>query len=373
MSDDKTASFGALLRASVGVGQVSGVMHHQGQGGQFRLPMEQAAIVAGDEAGGRELVGGPATWLVGDSLDSPILQRIALTPTSQSRGKILIGNALPGSSMQAERQTAAYGRGVAFPTVPAATTGDLFRFLSAATGIVAVDEDGAALTTASADDTFRFNGTSWARTPALYSEREFTLDSTIEAKSEISRQLVVQSGDAAMDDLLEIHRISLADRLLEQILAGSGVGNDLSGIVSATGIGAGTYMTADRGDSDGFQGGEDTIEDAGGRLSGMAWAAGSDLSTSARRALLEPGSDRRVEERGRLSLSGLPMQRITSGLSPTTGLLCDWSLIYVPILSELVVVTDLISNPGDVRVTSRLSCADPILAHPATAYKLEQA
>ena len=104
----------------------------------------------------------------------------------------------------------------------------------------------------------------------------------------------------------------------------------------------------------------------------MSWAAGKDLSTSARRALLEPGSDRRVEERGRLSLSGLPMQRITTGLTATTGLCADWRTIYVPVLSQLVVVTDIITNPGDIRITSRLACASPIVSHPATVYKLEQ-
>ena len=56
MSDDKAATFGAMLRATIGVGEVDGVMHHPQQGGQFRLPMQQAlAIVAGDPAPGREL------------------------------------------------------------------------------------------------------------------------------------------------------------------------------------------------------------------------------------------------------------------------------------------------------------------------------
>ena len=48
-------------------------------------------------------------------------------------------------------------------------------------------------------------------------------------------------------------------------------------------------------------------------------------------------------------------------------------MVYVPILSELVVVTDLVSHPGDVRITTRLACADPIVAHPAAVYALTQA
>ena len=118
---------------------------------------------------------------------------------------------------------------------------------------------------------------------------------------------------------------------------------------------------------------EIAVEDAGGRASGMAWALGKDLSTSARKTAVEPGASRRVEEQGQLVLSGLPAQRISEGLTATTGILCDWSLVSVPILSELVVVTDVITNVGDVRITSRLSCADPILSHPATVYLLTQA
>ena len=376
MSDDKTkigANFGQMLRASIGAGEVPGVSYNAGQGGWFRLPMQTSALVAGDEAPGRELVDTALTWLAGDSLDSPVMSRIRLTPTSQTRGKLVVGAALPTTSMQGERLTAALGRGVAFPTNPAPVAGDLWRFTSAVTGIVATDEDGGAITEASAGQTFRFDGTAWARTAGLFREEEFELSSTVEAKSEISRQLLVQAGDSVQDDVLEAHRIALADRLLVQILAGDGTANNLSGIVNATGIGSATYMLADRGGDGAFVDGEIAVEDGGGRPSGMCWALGTDLSTSARKTAIEPGASRRVLEQGQLVLSGLPAQRISEGLAATTGLLADWSLIYVPILSELVVVTDVITNVGDVRITSRLACGDPIVAHPATVYALTQA
>ena len=373
MSQDKAATFGAMVRASIGIGEVPGVSFNAGQGGGFRLPMATAALVAGDEAGGRERVGEGVTWLGGDSADSPIMGRISIIPTTQSRGKILIGATLPGTSMQGERMTATLGRGTAFPTTPAPVSGDLFRFLQDATGLTAIDEDGAALTTASVDDTFKFTGATWQRQAAVFAEHEFTLDSTVEAKSEISQQVLVQSGEQVLDDLLEAHRIGLNDRLLEQVLSGDNVGNNLSGVASRAGIGGGTFQLADRGGSVGFQDGEDIVEDAGGRRSGMAWALGKNLSTSARKTAIEPGGSRRAEEQGRLVLSGLPAQRITEGLAGTTGLCADWGLVYVPILSELVVVSDIITVPGDVRITSRLACASPIISHPATVYALTQA
>ena len=184
--------------------------------------------------------------------------------------------------------------------------------------------------------------------------------------------LVTQTEDA-LDAVLESHRIGLADQLLLQVLAGSGTGNDLAGIAGLTEIGGATYAETDRGDSGPFLDGEDAVEDGGARPQYEAWALGAALSASARRTLLEPGSDRRTEERGRLSLSGLPVQRIGSGLAATTGLICDWQAVTVPVLDQLIVVTDRISSPGDLRITTRLGCSNPILGHPQTAYRLTQA
>ena len=105
----------------------------------------------------------------------------------------------------------------------------------------------------------------------------------------------------------------------------------------------------------------------------MAWALGTDLDTSARKTAVEPGASRRVLEMGRLTLSGLPAQRIVEGLTSTTGLIADWGTVSVPILSELIVVVDRISNPGYVRLTSRLPVADPIVTHPSAVFMIEQA
>ena len=139
--------------------------------------------------------------------------------------------------------------------------------------------------------------------------------SVIEAKSEISLELAVQTGDTVLDDVLESHRLGLSDRLLEQVLAGDGVGSNLSGVASATGIGSATYAVADRGSDESFVDGELAVEDGGGRTEHMAWALGTDLDTSARKTAVEPGASRRVLEGGRLTLSNLPAQRIVEGLA----------------------------------------------------------
>ena len=372
MSQDKAATFGAMVRASLGGPPVAGVMAAH-DGGSFQIPLGRAALVASD-IGGRELVTDGVEWLIGDSAGSPILSRVNVIATSETRGKVLSGNALPSTSMMAEGQTAGLGRGLVFPTVPAPVAGDLWRFTGDVTGIAAQDEDGSAITTAAADTTFRYTGAAWQRQAAVFGEHEYNLDSVLEAKTEISGMLSVQAGDDfAFDSVLEAHRQSIADTLLVQSIAGGGTGNDLLGVVNQTGVQPAAYAMADRGASGALQTAEDAVEDAGGRGAYMSWGMGRDVSASARRALLEPGSDRRVEERGRLSLSGLPVQRIVEGLTSTTAVVADWRAVVQPISSDLAVVVDRVSNPGDIRVTSRLACANPILTHPQTCYVLAQA
>ena len=276
------------------------------------------------------------------------------------------------TSMQPESGSSALGRGIAFPMVPTPAIGDLFRFTADASGIVAIDEDGAALTAATRDQTFRFDSTAWVAQRSLFKEHEFDLSSTIEAKSEVSLQIAVQTSDFVLDAVLEAHRIGIADRLLEQVLSGDGVGSNLSGVAGHVGIGSATYLVADRGGDQAFTDAELAVEDGFGRREHMSWALGTSLDTSAKKTAVEPGASRRVLEEGRLTLSGLPAQRIVEGLASTTGLVADWRTVVVPILDQLVIVIDRVSVPGMVRITSRLPVADPIITHPSTVFALTQ-
>ena len=156
------------------------------------------------------------------------------------------------------------------------------------------------------------------------------------------------------------------------VVKGGGKVDHLNGVVSAGGLGVGSYPLADMGSDEFFTDGEISVQDAGGRSPYIAWGLGATLSTAARKVAIEPGGSRRVEEMGRLTLSGTPVQRITEGLAGTTGLCADWRTITVPILSELIIVVDRVSNPGEIRITSRLPVASPILTHPSTIYALTQ-
>ena len=373
MSERQSASFAEMVRAALGDGLIDGVQATR-EGGNFKIPLERAAVISAENVGqSRERVLDGIQWLRGDSDASPILSRLMIVPTATTRGKIASGQVLPATSMQPESGSSALGRGIAFPMVPTPAIGDLFRFTADASGIVAIDEDGAALTAAEAEETYRYTGTSWERQASTFGEHNYDLSSVVESKSEISLQLAIQTGDDTLDAVLEAHRLAISDRLLGQVLAGDGVGNNLAGVASASGIGSATYLVADRGGDEAFVNGEIAVEDGFGRMEHMGWALGTDLDTSARKTAVEPGASRRVLEEGRLTLSGLPAQRIVEGLGATTGLVADWRTIIVPILDQLVIVIDRVSVPGMVRITTRLPIADPILTHPSTIYKLEQA
>ena len=76
----------------------------------------------------------------------------------------------------------------------------------------------------------------------------------------------------------------------------------------------------------------------------MAHVLGTDISASARNALLEPGSDRRTVERMAMSLSGYPVYRSYSALPVTTGLLADWRAVGIVIQDPIS--QSWIESPG---------------------------
>ena len=370
---DKTASFAQMVRAALGDGLIDGVQATRA-GGRFALPLSRLAVIEADDvAPGRERIVDGVSWLAGDSDASPILSRLNIIPTPTTRGKVASGQVLPATSLQPESGTSALSRGTTFPTTPAPELGDLFRFTADASGITALDVDGGPLTAAEMEQTYRYDGSGWQLQAAVFGEHDYQLASVIESKTETSLELAVQTADSVLDSVMEAHRLALADRLLEQVLSGNGVGNNLSGVAGAAGIGVGSYPLADRGSDEFFTDAEISVADAGGRSPHVGWALGKDLSTSARKTAIEPGGSRRVEEMGRLTLSGTPAQRIVEGLTSTTGLCADWGTVLVPVLSELLVVVDRITIPGYVRLTSRLPIADPIVTHPSAVYALTQA
>ena len=149
----------------------------------------------------------------------------------------------------------------------------------------------------------------------------------------------------------------------------------MTGLLHTTGLAGATYggSAQQPGGASGLhQTTEDAVENAGATpVHGLG--LGRTLSGSARQTAIEPGGSRHTSERGRLTLSGLPAQRLGPPFTATTGLLADWQTVLLPVLDTLNITMDRVTRPGNLRLTARLPEADPIVTQPSTAYALTQA
>ena len=146
-------------------------------GAEFWIPLERHAVIPSSAFAERPAQRGMVEWLQGDG-DSPVVDAMRLYPTSDTRGKLATAGGLPVATMQGELTTAA---GTSLPTL---------------------------------------------------GDHDYVLDKVIETVSDFTRLAVIQSGEDELDDLvLEACRIAVRDKLVQQVLAGDGQGNNMLGIL----------------------------------------------------------------------------------------------------------------------------------------------
>ena len=299
-----------------------GYTKHDG-GADFALPLsalasEKLAVIdTSDITGERPVVLDRVDFLGGDAEESPIMSRLRFVETANGRGKLPTGDSLPEAVM----------------TPIVSTYGD--------TGGIDIGE------------------------------HEYEMTSAVKAGTTVSRESIIAAGEVVIEDMvLGAHRQAIRDRLLLQVLAGDGTGSSLTGIANMAGLDGGTYSAVGLTATD-LQRGESAVEDGDGRAPYMAWAFGKALSDEARSNVIDPGSGRYIEERGRVFNTGRETQRIGSDLEATTGICADWGRIIVVVASELQVHVDAVTQPGMLRITTRLPVASPIVSGPV--YVLRQA
>ena len=287
-------------------------------GCRMRLRVDQLAIIGSDAVGGRATPPDYGIeWLQGRG-SGPVMPLIRLLPIEATRGKLGIGSTLPTVTVEDE-----------------------------------------------------FSSSAAFSDPTL-SDEDFILSTVLETRTRVSFQAAIQSDENLVDLTLAAHLEAIRDQLLIEIVAGDSSGNHLTGLMSRTDNDTQTYAVADIGSDVPFGLAENSIEDAGGDAAGMAWLLGESLSNATRTTLIEPGSDRRVEERRRFTLSGSPVQRLTAGIADTTAVGADWSKVIVPVADELEVTIDRVSQPGTLKLTSRWAVADPILSRPGAVSVVTQ-
>lgn len=314
-------TFGGLLKAAVDEAHEArkrihpdAFSEHNGIG-QFRLPVlgETHAIPATSIQDTPSY--GRIDWI--QSSGVPLLDRITTIPVPTRKGVLPIGGTLPEARMVAEDPMAA----------------------------TAVQSD-----------------------PGL-TGMAFELAQTIEVQTRLSSKIIVQSSEDILNAVQDALRRAIAERLLQQVLSGSGMNSQLLGLPFRTNVGGGTYTNADRGGADGFVVGETAIEDADGTPT--AWIFGRALSSAARATVVEPGASIRVEQEGRLSLSGLRTFRDGS-ITSTTGLSADWARAVVVVTGmEIEYTVNRVSKPGEVWLTARLP-VDLLVVRPEQVYVLTE-
>ena len=327
MTDEKTEfHFGALLADCIQGLPSKRLIDDEAvtfssHGAELSLPVRdfmKFAVIGADAVAGSDVEG-----VIGESLDFPIdravrvLDLMTVYEVSETRGKLPIGTT-PAVTMQAESVTAG----------------------------------------ADAD-------------PGI-SDVTYHTDSVVECKSSYSMELAIQAGDNPNIGMAieESHRQAIREELLAQAISGDGVGNNLAGILGTVGIGMAEYTQANIARANDFISGEEAVEDSDADPSRMAWLVGTTLDSSLRSRVNDPGSDRRSIERKVMTLSGYPALRSYSAMPVDQALLCDWGSIALIVQGDLHLTIDRLTRPGEIRLTSRLTVADPQVTRPQRIYKI---
>ena len=151
----------------------------------------------------------------------------------------------------------------------------------------------------------------------------------------------------------------------------SGQGDNLAGLNAVPGVGTGTYLSSNKGQSDEIIDAENTALEGGANEAALIWIAGPTLHHALRTAIEDPGSGRRTVERRVIRLSGTPVVRL-EGIEPDTAFLIDTSDIFLAQQGGREVYLDRVSRPGSVFHTTRAHY-DVIFARPEKHYILRQA
>ena len=297
MSEEVLLTFEDIVRKTSATMRVS-ADHRGGVSGgpeRWKLPVfSDTAAIESDAFGDSTRAPVPATWLTDPA--SPVLSGIRFVPVTSTTGIVPVGATLPTAVIKAE----------------------------------------------SADPS--------ALSDPVLGDVGFSC-SVVEVRTMVSGRSLMQSGGFLMDLVDDAQRIAIRQKLLQQLLAGSGTSPEYTGLVHTTN--SVDYAVGDRGQDGPILDAEDALEDEGANMPTAVWVMGRDIHTSASRAIAEPGDGARTVERGVVRLTGT--RALRSGLiTSTTGLLIDLSSVFVAVLEEELLVVDRIQRPGDVIVTRQI-------------------
>lgn len=306
-TDTVELSFGELLKAAIDykaaqvipVAPSVFVRHHNGNT-EIRLPtMQEHAISASNVTAGTSESAGFVTWLSGGARDE-IERRLTFIPVTSKEGEIPFGAELPQTAMVSEHGTSPFTEG-GFDVV---------------------------------------------------SESDYELD-YIESRLSVSNTVLIQSETLTLDGLETALQQASREIMVDQILAGSGVGVEMQGAEGLTIPSANDMRYTPSGvDPSGILDAEELLEDNSARRADLVWAFGTELHSYLQRAIIDPGSGAFMLSDGR-TFSGLPGVR-SSALDANAGILIDArEAVKLPVSVEGQLFVNRVSRPGDSLLTLR--------------------
>ena len=154
---------------------------------------------------------------------------------------------------------------------------------------------------------------------------------------------------------------AITNRVVQQVLNGTGTNDEVLGVLSTTGVGSRDVAAADDGKLSSFLNVEDLLPPSTPRLR-RAWILDESLFRIARRTFVTPGASPRVLMRGVLA-DDARAYSVNGVLPAGHGLYGDWSSVKVALWDSVQVIFDNVQRPGTVRLTM-LRYFDAVVARP---------
>ena len=206
----------------------------------------------------------------------------------------------------------------------------------------------------------------------------------VDTQIQISMQSVIQTGGWIDQFLRTQLGMSLSQQMSQFILVGTGSNNQITGLVNQTGITAQTYAIADKGKWGKFVDMEEAVATNLIPEIRRAYVLQTDLYYKGRQTPVDPGSgifsirDGRVlgspdEAYRTMGMVGGDVPAHKTVLLPTNnGLYAEWSEVFVGIWRAMEVITDNITQPGNVKITA-IAFFDMALRRPKAVVHTSQA
>ena len=206
----------------------------------------------------------------------------------------------------------------------------------------------------------------------------------IDTQIQLSMQSIIQTGGWLDSFIRQQLGMGLTQFMSQQVLIGTGTGNQVTGIRVAAGVNEQNYAMADKGKFSHFVLMENEVDEALIPMMRRAYVLQTDLYAKGRYTSVDPGSgimsirdgqvvgtpDAAFRTMGMVG-GDVPAYKTTL-MAANQGVYGEWTEAFVGIWRALEIITDTVTQPGNVKITA-IAFWDLALRRPAAFVKTTQA